>query len=223
MLKTFKNAYLFLYNGAMCVGWAAVLFLALDHLKKNEGDFTGVYDAVELPLKIFQTGAALEIFHSVTGIVRSPVSTTVIQVFSRVFLLWAIAHSVVETRTHWAFTTMVVSWSMTEIPRYFYYMVNTLTTPGYPLLWMRYSTFLPLYPTGAGSEAFLIFVALPFVKKSGVFSLTMPNALNFAFDFHIFLILVLLSYIPGLPHMYSHMMRQRRKQLSPADANKKSA
>lgn len=56
--------------------------------------FPQLYDNVEFELQIFQTAAALEILHALIGLVRSPVGTTLVQVFSRVFVLWAIMFKV---------------------------------------------------------------------------------------------------------------------------------
>lgn len=56
---------------------------------------------------------------------------------------------------------MLLSWSITEVIRYSFY---ALTLVGYQsplLLYLRYTTFYLLYPTGASSEAFLIFSSLP--------------------------------------------------------------
>ena len=56
---------------------------------------------------------------------------------------------------------MVFSWSFTEVIRYVYYALNLLGHEPYPLLWIRYTTFYLLYPSGASSEAFLMFSTLP--------------------------------------------------------------
>lgn len=56
---------------------------------------------------------------------------------------------------------MVLSWSITEVIRYEFYACNLLGSEPYPLLWLRYTTFYVLYPTGAGSEAALVFSTLP--------------------------------------------------------------
>ena len=42
-----------------------------------------------------------------------------------------------------------------------------------------------------------IYSSLRYVSKSGLYSVSMPNAVNFSFDFHLFLIMVMLSYIPS--------------------------
>ena len=60
---------------------------------------------------------------------------------------------------------MILSWSFTEVIRYILYAFNLLGLEPYPLLWTRYTTFWLLYPTGASSEAFLIFATLPSLQE----------------------------------------------------------
>ena len=56
---------------------------------------------------------------------------------------------------------MVLSWSFTEVIRYVFYACALVGAEPHPLLWLRYTTFWLLYPTGASSEAALIFSTLP--------------------------------------------------------------
>uniref|UniRef100_A0A2N9IZV5 Very-long-chain (3R)-3-hydroxyacyl-CoA dehydratase n=1 Tax=Fagus sylvatica TaxID=28930 RepID=A0A2N9IZV5_FAGSY len=102
-----------------------------------------------------------------------------------------------------------------EIIRYsFFGMKEALGfTPSW-LLWLRYSTFMLLYPTGITSEVGLIYIALPYIKASEKYCIRMPNKWNFSFDFFYASILVLGFYVPGSPHMYGYMLGQRKKALS---------
>jgi very-long-chain (3R)-3-hydroxyacyl-CoA dehydratase len=67
----------------------------------------------------------------------------------------------IQTHKNPLFTTMLLAWSVTEVIRYPFYVLNLLGTEWYPLNWLRYNTFLVLYPLGAGSEAFLSYSTLP--------------------------------------------------------------
>lgn len=68
--------------------------LVIAYLAK--GSYHSLYYSIERPLKFFQTGALLEILHCAIGIVSSSVVLTSFQVMSRVFLIWAVTHSVKE-------------------------------------------------------------------------------------------------------------------------------
>ncbi|KAH0627498.1 hypothetical protein JD844_003266, partial [Phrynosoma platyrhinos] len=77
----------------------------------------------------------------------------------------------------------------------------------------RYNLFIILYPVGVVGELLTIYAALPYVKKSGMFSVRLPNKYNVSFDYYYFLLIIMASYIPLFPQLYFHMLRQRRKVL----------
>ncbi|VAI08924.1 unnamed protein product [Triticum turgidum subsp. durum] len=86
-----KRAHLAVCNWAVFFGWAQVLYFAVDALLRS-GD-EAVYAAVERPLQLAQTAAVLEILHGLVGLVRSPVSATLPQIGSRLFVTWGILWS----------------------------------------------------------------------------------------------------------------------------------
>lgn len=60
----------------------------------------------------------------------------------------------------------------------------------------RYTFFIVLYPMGVTGELLTIYAALPYIQKTGLYSITLPNKYNFSFDYYSFLILTMFSYIP---------------------------
>ncbi|XP_059624145.1 very-long-chain (3R)-3-hydroxyacyl-CoA dehydratase PASTICCINO 2 [Cornus florida] len=212
-LSLLRRIYLTIYNWTVFVGWFQVLYLALKTLKESGHEH--VYDAVEKPLLYAQSAAVLEILHGLVGLVRSPVSATLPQISSRLYVTWGILWSFPETRTHILVSSLVISWSITEIIRYsFFGTKEALGSAPSWLLWLRYSTFLLLYPTGITSEVGLIYTALPYIKASEKYCIRMPNKLNFSFDYFYAGILALGIYVPGSPHMYGYMLGQRKKALA---------
>nr|XP_038944842.1 very-long-chain (3R)-3-hydroxyacyl-CoA dehydratase 2 isoform X3 [Rattus norvegicus] len=93
------TAYLVIYNVVMTAGWL-VIAVGLVRAYLAKGSYHSLYYSIEKPLKFFQTGALLEILHCAIGIVPSSVVLTSFQVMSRVFLIWAVTHSVKEQNTH---------------------------------------------------------------------------------------------------------------------------
>ena len=84
------------------------------------------------------------------------------QVASRFLLVWIIVHffpSVAED--NFAYTTMLIAWSTTEVIRYSYFALN-LQNGRVPewLTWLRYNTFFVLYPMGIGSECWLVWSSM---------------------------------------------------------------
>jgi len=199
------RAYLCAYNLSMALGWSYVLIrLLLVYIQRGVSYETAasVWAQVAPSLKIWQTGAVLEVLHSMVGIVRSPVSSTLLQVTSRVYVLWLVAAAVLEARSSPIFSSMVAAWCLAEIPRYLWYAMTLISTAPYWLTWIRYSGFLVLYPIGAGSEIFITALSLPY-----------QHALPPTPWLYVLCAGALLVYMPGLPYMYYYMTRQRRKQL----------
>ena len=88
------------------------------------------------------------------------------------------------------------------------------------VLWLRYSGFLVLYPAGASrcstysracanppcpvaagvaGELAVVYMALPYLRQRKLYSVEMPNAMNFAFSVTALFRLVSLAYVFGLP------------------------
>lgn len=145
-------------------------------------------------------------------------------VLSRLALLWAVCAVVPEAAgSPWA-ALMVASWALVEVPRYLFYVLETLGQKApYALTWVRYSLFLVLYPTGITGEVGSLVTALPFIKERGVLTATMPNAHNFAWNHWAVMAAALALYVPGSPTMIGHMWKQRVKKLAEARGEPKAA
>lgn len=97
--------------------------------------------------------------------VRSPVSATLPQISSRLYVSWGILWSFPEVRSHILVSSLVISWSITEIIRYsFFGTREAFGSAPSCFLRLRYSTFLLLYPAGITSEVGLIYNSLPYMK-----------------------------------------------------------
>eukprot|EP00879_Flechtneria_rotunda_P009963 GHRR01010419.1.p1 GENE.GHRR01010419.1~~GHRR01010419.1.p1 ORF type:complete len:212 (+),score=71.00 GHRR01010419.1:1640-2275(+) len=189
--------------------------------------------AVDLPLKISQTAAVLEVVHAAAGIVKSPVAITAMQVASRIWCLWGIvlplakqiipygllSHSLqaqlgLPSWLNINFISLMTAWGCSEVIRYgFFALKEAFGTPPYFATWLRYSGFMLLYPVGVASELTMAWLALPHIKKRNMWSVDMPNKWNFGFSYYYLCILIMLTYIPGLPQLYGYMLTQRRKVL----------
>mmetsp|Transcript_41646 Transcript_41646/g.124487 ORF Transcript_41646/g.124487 Transcript_41646/m.124487 type:complete len:218 (-) Transcript_41646:489-1142(-) len=197
------------------------------------GSSADVYKAVDLPLKVAQSAAFLEIVHSALGIVRSPLFITTTQVFSRLWILWGIVVPVLQPclagsvgipgtppLAHLGFTTLMLAWASSEVIRYSFFGLKELGAVPYVSMWLRYSGFIVLYPVGVASELTMVWLAMPTISKTRMWSIHMPNAANFAVDYTIVCWIVVLLYLPGLPKLYMYMLTQRGKVLA-GDAKSK--
>ncbi|KAI6002739.1 PTPLA-domain-containing protein [Pisolithus albus] len=217
--------YLAAFNAVSAVGWAYVLFLTASALLNEStyaylplrfpwsfmptatNDLSRYLVSLIAPyvppthsaswsvLAPVQTLATLEVVHVLLGLVRSPLPTTVIQVSSRLILVWGIVARFPNTHINPFYTTMLLAWSLTEVIR---------AQVPFWLTWLRYTTFYFLYPLGAGSEALVALSTIP-EWKNGRYANWSPEAWAKA--------AMVLIWIPGLCIMYSHMLQMRRKVL----------
>jgi len=207
-----SKAYLVTYNAVQTLGWSYLLFQMITHFTSG-GDVKTLYGNTKLTLQIFQTGAVLEIFHAMFGLVRSSVSVTIQQVFSRVYVTWAILYMLPTSQLSVGFPLLLFAWTVTEIIRYSMYAVSLVGTPPYFLTWLRYTFFIIAYPTGVTGELLCSFTGMLQAQEQDVLSIHLPNTINATFSFPLIILGIMLLYIPLFPPMYLHMFGQRKKVL----------
>lgn len=204
------TTYLLAYNTLSLLLWVTILsrtlilFFLIPPIH--------IHDAVSTFLLYTQTFAVLEIAHSCFHFIRSSLPTTILQVFSRLFLVWGVVEPFydVTAPTAW-FVSMVLAWSASEAVRYGYFALAL--NGGLPIFagerrlgkkaeewvgWARYNGFWVLYPVGITSECVLVWKASCAAEEAWV---------RWAFR------LVLGAYVPGSYVLYTHMIRQRRKAM----------
>ena len=135
--------------------------------------------------------------------------------------VWAVCAAVPEVTVQTGFPMLLVAWSITEILRYNFYAQSLFNCTPNILRWLRYSTFIVLYPLGISGELLTMYAALPYIVQRKLWTVSLPNAANIAFSYYAFMIMIMVSYIPIFPQLYGHMLAQRRKALHPNE--KKSA
>ncbi|KAJ2771602.1 hypothetical protein IWQ57_002143 [Coemansia nantahalensis] len=204
--------YLVAYNAASFAGWAYVLAQTAAHLAEHGGSLNGLFGRIGLPLIWVQTGAALEVVHALTGLVRSGAFTVLMQVYSRLLLVWGALYlfDYPEVRASYALVLMVVAWSVTECVRYSHYALTLLDINLSALVYLRYTLFYVLYPAGVSGELLELWAVLPHAAE--IHPLLKP-----------FLLANMAGYPPVLYSLYTHMIRQRRKILGGAGTAKAGA
>ncbi|CEJ89402.1 hypothetical protein VHEMI05246 [[Torrubiella] hemipterigena] len=195
-----RSAYLVVYNALSAAAWSIVLYkTALTWYTSGHQE---VFFEVGEWTKWTQTAAALEILHSLLGVVRSPVLTTVMQVSSRFLLVWGIVHPYPFVSAAPTYSSMLIAWSVTEVIRYSFFATAILGMCPGVLLWLRYNTFFILYPVGIFSEVSLIWLT---TKIGGLESMI-----------RIALYAILVIYVPGSYILYTYMMKQRARVIKAA-------
>ncbi|KAF2468986.1 PTPLA-domain-containing protein [Lindgomyces ingoldianus] len=198
--SSLKTAYLLAYNALSTVLWFLVLRRVVSIASTNGLRNGQVYHHTESFCRLTQTAAVLEVVHSLFGIVRAPLLTTLMQVASRLLLVWGIGYNFPQTtKFSPAYSSMLVAWSVTEVVRYSYF-VFVLGGTGVPWLWtwLRYNTFLVLYPLGVASETWLVYNAIGPASR-----------INETYGYVLYGILA--TYVPGFYMLFTHMLKQRGK------------
>lgn len=121
--------------------------------------------------------------HSAVKWVKTPLFTTVLQISSRVFIVWCVlvayGNSVVSISHSWTLVAMIVAWCFAEMTRYAYYAASILQHVPKWLTWcrsdfcallsimlFRYTFFFVLYPIGAGGEMLMVIKSISKVGES---------------------------------------------------------
>ncbi|XP_013144712.1 PREDICTED: very-long-chain (3R)-3-hydroxyacyl-CoA dehydratase hpo-8 [Papilio polytes] len=205
--------YLLSYNIIQTIGWFYLLWQSLVHFL-NRGTLTTFWDEVKWTIVIFQNAAILEVVHAALRLVPSGVMVVLMQVYSRVFLVCGVLLTTQGAPASPGLPLCVLAWSVTEIVRYGYYALNLINSAPQSLLFLRYSTFLVLYPLGITGELLCMYHALDEIASKQLFTVLMPNTWNFIFNYYYFVISYMFIYIPIFPVLFGHMLKQRKKMLN---------
>ncbi|KAL1507710.1 hypothetical protein AB1Y20_007323 [Prymnesium parvum] len=195
------RGYLLAYNALQAAGWGAVLLRLAAALAASAH---ASWWECAWPLFAVQNAALLEPIHAALHVVRAPLLPTALQVASRVGIVHLVA-ATPELHSTWPLLLLALAWGLTEVVRYSWYAINTLTTPARPHSWLRYSTFIVLYPLGVAGELLYVYSALDHLEGVPVLGVRASTIVWCA---------VYPSYAVGLPILYVHMLRQRAKALS---------
>ncbi|KAI9204782.1 tyrosine phosphatase-like protein [Polychytrium aggregatum] len=200
------KSYLIAYNAISFVAWAVVLGRVLLSVVLNLHYKNACADTFPL-LSIVQTAALLEVVHVALGFVRSGLSSTAMQVASRLLIVWfaLYKYDVPLVYENIGFTVMVIAWSLSELARYSFYVLSLLEIPNPTVTYVRYSAFLVLYPIGAVAELWITVICSTIIRKSPEI---WPKILN---------TLIIGLWPAGLYIMYNHMRAQRKKVLGIKD------
>mmetsp|Transcript_152119 Transcript_152119/g.276679 ORF Transcript_152119/g.276679 Transcript_152119/m.276679 type:complete len:787 (+) Transcript_152119:70-2430(+) len=195
--------YLLFYSLYQSYGWGKVLATVLT------AERAGLWGTIGGHLSFFQKLGLMEVAHAALGMTKSSPGTTLLQIFSRIFV---IAAMVEDTKYYKENTTIIplmfFCWSLADFTRYVYYAFQTareLATSGkglavalkfiklkqvekaddppfktpFPLTWVRYSLFIVLYPTGVFCELASIYSMLGTLANPDMKPLSGPCSMDY--------------------------------------------
>ncbi|KAK6455364.1 tyrosine phosphatase-like protein [Scheffersomyces xylosifermentans] len=216
-MPKFTSVYLGLYTIISTGLWAIILINAISDywtgLNPNASveerlsniylshRYTGEYPHRFLVLtQLFNS--VVEILNASVGLVNSSFATLILQASARSVITLGICYKVPQSPANYnllVFNSIKLAWSLSEIIRNGFYLFKLSTNRiPQPVIWLRYSAFIVLYPLGLVCESLSMYSTLDSVKGS---------------RYYYFVILSLTQYIPGFLILFSHMLKQRKKAL----------
>ena len=214
------SIYLFLYNFIQLFGWSFFFFRGVLNLI-NFNSLQEMYSNTHIILECCQYGAFLEIIHAITGIVKTSILSTSIQIIGRISIVLLLQFVPVEIS--YGYLIIFFAWSSIEIVRYSYYILNLIKKNfsnfniPYLLIWCRYTFFIVLYPIGSFGEMLIIYNAQKYFNK---IILWKNNAFNIYVGNLFYPIYIL--FLPGLIFMYGYLFKQRKKVFNRLNNNIKA-
>ncbi|KAK8138282.1 Very-long-chain (3R)-3-hydroxyacyl-CoA dehydratase [Apiospora sp. TS-2023a] len=196
-----KTGYLILYNAVSAILWATVLGRTVGANLMRGPAF--VYVSTGDFVLWTQTLMIMDVLHGLFGIVRTDPVTAAAQVASRYVAVWGVQFPFPALCASPVYSTMLFAWSVTEVIRYTYLAVKLGGYEPAAFTWVRYSSYLVLYPLGITSEMIQMWRALG------------PAGLKFGPLYQLFLGVSLFVIWPiGAYVLIGHMNKQRRKVLA---------
>ncbi|CAK9882404.1 unnamed protein product [Sphagnum jensenii] len=207
----FASIYLTSYNVAQSLGWALVLARVI-HRALQSRSLMGAYSAAGYLVRLLQLTAFLEVLHSALGLVRSVTLYNFLQWLGRSHVLFAIIAQIPEVQEQPPILITFSAWALSEVIRCPYYVLTLMGMCPRWLIWLRYTAFVVLYPVGAlYGEMLVMYQSLEPIKQRNMYSSIFKWL---PFDYHSFVVVLMIAYPCLWLVLYLHMFQQRQKKLS---------
>ncbi|XP_047532428.1 very-long-chain (3R)-3-hydroxyacyl-CoA dehydratase [Vanessa atalanta] len=218
-----KKVYLVIYNLCQLIGFVYILcVMAIRYIKLDYDSVADTYQHVGSAMKFLQLMMFLEVMHPLFGYTKGGVLVPFLQVSGRAFVLFAMIDAEPRMQTKPVVFYLFLMWSIIEVIRYPYYIMQLYKKEIYILTWLRYTMWIPLYPLGIVCEATVILRNIPYFEETQRFTIAMPNEWNFTFHMPSMLKMYLLILAcPGLYFVMTHMYKLRKIKLKPKIVIKK--
>ncbi|KAI9655887.1 MAG: hypothetical protein M1831_004732 [Alyxoria varia] len=232
-----KQRYLILYNACSLLLWTSLLARVLIILLL--GGLHHIYPSSGTFVRGVQTLALVEVLHSALGLVRAPILTTVMQVASRLLLVWGVVSIFgdvllvggdVRKKAIWGKGSLVRDRELQKLAKeqQEYLGPNQVAYFGMLVAWsvtevVRYGYFTFFLASGSNLQNvprkliwarynfFYVLYPLGISCEWYLVYKALPLAQNLNVFYGWFLTAALFIYIPGSYILYSHMMAQRRR------------
>eukprot|EP01128_Nolandella_sp_AFSM9_P012277 TRINITY_DN9117_c0_g1_i1.p1 TRINITY_DN9117_c0_g1~~TRINITY_DN9117_c0_g1_i1.p1 ORF type:complete len:219 (-),score=49.40 TRINITY_DN9117_c0_g1_i1:97-753(-) len=215
MLKLYLTAF----NVTQLTLWIIILHNATTYITSNGGhlsltafmnlDFAKVWNSSGDLLLYNQLLSIMEIVHPALGFIRGGVVPALTQVAGRGHQFLLVSFFATSLQSLWWSTLMLLVWGSIELIRYPFYLFALWNVSFYPLVWLRYTVWIPFYPTGMTAEFMLAFYGSSLVEN----------------EYYHFVLLALLpaSLFYFYPSQLMYMWSQRKKVIGGVQSTSKKA
>ncbi|XP_011312782.1 very-long-chain (3R)-3-hydroxyacyl-CoA dehydratase 4 [Fopius arisanus] len=216
--EDYRKVYLVLYNLCQFVGFMYILtVMSIRYSREGPDSMAETYSSVGGAMRFLQLLQFLEVMHPMFGYTKGNPLIAFVQVGGRAFILFLMIEAESRMQTKPVVFYLFFVWSLVEVFRYPYYITQVLNVESGLLTWFRYTIWIPLYPLGFVCEGIIVLRNIPYFEETGRFTVSLPNAWNFAFHFPTLLRIYLLVLCgPSIYTMMSHMHQTRIKKLGGA-------
>lgn len=213
--EDYRQAYLLVYNIFQFVGFTFVFsVLSIQYYRDGPNAMLNAYESVGHTIKFVQLLQFLEVMHVMFGYTKGGILAPLFQTCGRAFVLFCMIDAEPRMQSKPVVFYLFMIWSSVELIRYPYYIAQMYKLEIYLLTWLRYTIWIPLYPLGVLCEGVIILRNIPFFEETMRFSVSLPNAWNFAFHMPTFLKMYLALFAsPIVYFLMLHMYRARCKKL----------
>ncbi|KAG7201078.1 hypothetical protein KM043_017621 [Ampulex compressa] len=213
--EDFEKVYLMIYNLCQFIGFIYIsIVMGIKYSRDGPESMRDTYTSVGNPMKFIQLLQFLEVMHPLFGYTKSSTFVAFVEVGGRAFVLFCMIEVEPRMQTKPVVFYLFLIWSTVQIVRYPHYILQLLSVEIPFFTWLRYTIWMPLYPLSFVCEGIIILRNIPYFEETQRFTISLPNAWNFAFHFPTFMkIYLLVLCLPGIYTVMSRMNDIRCKKL----------
>jgi very-long-chain (3R)-3-hydroxyacyl-CoA dehydratase len=210
-----RKLYLSCYNAFMFCGFLyAFLKLTINYSREQAEFIPEAFMTVGSIFKFLQLISILEVLNPLFGFTKGSVFEATIQVGGRLIFLFVVIDAEPRMQDKPVVFYLLLVYASIEIVRYPYYLFRVYDMDVGILTWLRYTMWVPLYPAGFICEGVVAFSSIPYFEETEMYSVILPNKLNFSFYFPTLIrAYLLIGFFPLLYTQMGHMYKLRCKRL----------
>ncbi|XP_075943328.1 very-long-chain (3R)-3-hydroxyacyl-CoA dehydratase 4 isoform X1 [Anarhichas minor] len=191
---SFRLAYIFSYNLFQFCGHTWILANTIARfLTFGQDALADTFYSVGFMMSLCQLLSILELFHIADGIEKARLLPRFIQVMEKNFLLIMVI-MLEEVQSKPVVCAQLFLWNILDLLRYPHELLCVMDTPSIPMLWTRYTLYIPLYILSVATEGVTIYQALLYVEPTA----TNASSLNSTVSTQVHLPFLLMVYLPVL-------------------------